>query len=130
MADFELRFNEAELIAGAEEAFGDFNLKLGEEFQKRITENRWPWPTGDSPRDIVLKGQLRDSHSVYEISKTEYVQAWSTDYAMAVHEGAQFGDGRSMPGRPWIRDTIKEVDTAEMFGKLASIEMAKRTAGK
>lgn len=88
MADFEINFNSAALLDGAEAAFKDFNLVLGRQFQRRITDTIWPWPSGDSPRDIVDLGQLRDSYDMGEISPTEFQHEWDTEYAMAVHEGA------------------------------------------
>lgn len=125
MADFEVKFNTTMLLAGAESAFGDANMILGRELQKRITDNRWGWPTDPSPRDIVDKGQLRDSYTPTAISKTEHEHAWNTEYAMAVHEGVVFQGGRSMPARPWVRVTLREFDFADAYGKLAQSELAR-----
>lgn len=126
MADYEVKFNTVELLAAAEGAFQQTNEILGREFQKRITDNRWSWPSGDSPRDIVDTGQLRDSYTPTRISPTVYEHAWNTEYAMAVHEGAVFKSRQYvMPARPWVRVTLREVDVADTYSKFAQAELAK-----
>lgn len=126
MADFDLTFNSAQLLDGAEAAFKDFNQVLGRQFQQRITDNIWPWPTGDSPRDIVDLGQLRDSYDLDEVGPTTFDHRWPTDYAMAVHEGAVRSGGSTTPARPWVRVTLREFDAQDAYAKLAEIEMRKR----
>lgn len=125
MPDFEIHFNTVQLIGAAEAAFKDANMLLGRQFQQSITANKWPWPNEPSPRDIVDTGQLRDSYADEPLSKTEHVHSWNTEYAMAVHEGAVFNDGHSMPGRPWVRTTLRDYDFAGAFSKLAQAELAK-----
>jgi hypothetical protein len=127
VADFELTFNTAQLIAGAEAAWNPANQVLGREFQKRITANQWPWPTGDSPRDIVDTGQLRDSYQGDAETPTTYRHAWATEYALAVHEGAVLENGGVMPARPWVRVTLRDYDFAAAYSKLAEAEMRKRS---
>ena len=127
MADFEITFNNVQLVEGAEAAFQSANELLGVQFTRRITDNDWEWPTEPSPRDIVDTGQLRNSYSPIPMPPTEYEHAWDTEYAMAVHEGAVFEDGHTMPARPWVRRTFDEFDFADAYGKLAALEMRKRT---
>jgi len=122
-----ITFNTAQLLAGAEEAFKPANHLLGGEFTKSITENQWGWPTEPSPRDIVDKGQLRQSQRLEMLQPTLAEHSWNTEYAMAVHEGAVFDDGHSMPARPWVRTTIRDYDFAEAFARLAQLEMRKRS---
>lgn len=125
MPDYEVHFNTVQLLSAAEGAFKDANMILGRQFQQRITSNTWPWPTDPSPRDIVDKGQLRDSYADEAISRTEHEHSWNTEYAMAVHEGAVFKSGHSMPGRPWVRVTLRDFDFAAAFGKLAQSSLAR-----
>lgn len=127
MADFDVTFNTAQLLAGAEAAWQPANQVLGRQFQKRITSNMWPWPTGDSPRDIVDVGQLRDSYEGDLESRTTYRHSWNTEYAMAVHEGARLKNGGVMPARPWVRVTLRDYDFADAYSKLASLEMRRRS---
>ncbi len=134
MSDFEVRFNTAQLLAGAEAAFNEANMVLGREFQKRITSNMWAWPSSPSPRDIVDHGQLRDSYTPTAITPTVFEHAWNTEYAMAVHEGALYKDGkgnavRAMPARPWVRVTLRDFKFADAYAKLAQAEMERRTRG-
>lgn len=126
MADFDLTFNSAQLLDGAEAAFKDFNQVLGRQFQQRITDNIWQWPNGQTPRDIADLGQLRDSYDLDEVSPVEYDHKWPTEYAMAVHEGAVRAGGSSMPARPWVRVTLREFGAQDAYAKLAEIEMRKR----
>ena len=125
MPDFEVRFNTTQLVAAAESVWPDANMVLGRQFQQRITANQWPWPTDPSPRDIVDTGQLRDSYTPIPMPPNMYEHSWDTEYAMAVHEGAVRGDGGSMPGRPWVRVTLRDFDFAKAFGKLAQSALNK-----
>lgn len=127
MADFELTFNTAQLVAGAEAAWEPANQVLGRAFQQRITDNIWPWPRGESPRDIVDTDQLRDSYEGQPENPTTYRHSWNTEYAVAVHEGARLANGGMLPARRWVPRTLEEHDFAATFGKLASAEMARRT---
>lgn len=127
MADFDVTFNTAQLLAGAEAAWQPANQVLGRQFQQRITSNIWSWPTGDSPRDIVDLGQLRDSYEGDLESPTTYRHSWNTEYAMAVHEGARLKNGGVMPARPWVRVTLRDYNFADAYSKLASLEMRRRS---
>lgn len=129
MSDFTLTFNTVEIVGAAESVWDDANKLLGREFQKRITSNIWAWPHGESPRDIVDLGQLRDSYDPQPITPTVYQHPWATEYALAVHEGARRKTA-SLPARPWVRVTLREYDFADAYAKLAAAEMRKRTAGK
>lgn len=125
MPDFEVHFNTVQLLGAAQAAFKDANMLLGIELQKSITKNRWSWPNEPSPRDIIDKGQLRDSYSPTPMPPDMYEHSWGTEYAMAVHEGAVFKDGHSMPSRPWVSATLREYDFAGAYSKLAKLELAK-----
>lgn len=132
MADFEVRFNTTQLLAAADAAWEDANLVLGREFQKRITANIWAWPTGQSPRDIVDKGQVRDSYTPRAITPTVHEHAWNAEHAMAVHEGAVRKTGNTTvttPARPWVRVTLRDFKFADAYARLAQAEMERRTRG-
>lgn len=134
MTDFQVTFNTTQLLAAADAAWGEANMVLGREFQKRITSNIWAWPRSPSPRDIVDQGQLRDSYTPTAITPTVFEHAWNTDYAMAVHEGAVYKDGagnavRAMPARKWVRVTLRDFKFADAYARLAQAEMERRTRG-
>lgn len=127
MADFDIKFNTVELVNAAEEAFQSTNEALGVQFTRRITGNIWDWPNAPSPRDVVDLGQLRDSYkgpNMLEPTLAEH--SWPTEYAMAVHEGARFADGRSMPARPWTTRTIKEWDVGNAYARIARVLLRKK----
>lgn len=120
--DFNLDWNGPELVAALTEPFHQANERLGVEFAKEITANEWNWPTDPSPRDIVDTGELRRSYvgeRAQEGGNPAHDHSWNVDYAMAVHEGADFKDGHSMPARPWTRDPIKEGKLEKAFEALA-----------
>jgi hypothetical protein len=107
-----------EILGELQQPFKEANELLGRNAQQQITSNKWAWPAAPSPRDIVDNGQLRDSYLPVDLG-LEYEHTWNTDYAMAVHEGAVFKDGRSMPARPWMRQALKEFDFEGTFNTLA-----------
>lgn len=107
---FSLRLSTREVTKEMEDAFQQTNELLGRQFQKEITSDKWAWPTTPSPRDIVDTGQLRDSYEGDPVGPREYQHTYNTRYALAVHEGAVFRDGHSMPARPWMRQGLKDFD--------------------
>lgn len=117
---FKLDFNEKEITAALVEAFQEANDKFEEQAQQEITSVKWNWPNetlrrnkqmAGTKRDIVDLGQIRDS---YTRSKnrdgTEFTHSWTSDHAMANHEGAKFRDGRETPARPWTEEPVKKFE--------------------
>jgi hypothetical protein len=41
------------------------------------------------------------------------------EYAMAVHEGATFRNGTTMPGRPWTEEPVNDGVLEDAFQRLA-----------
>lgn len=119
MSDFDLDWNGDEIVEALSEPFHQANEVLGREFAKEITANKWDWPSAPTPRDIVDTGELRRSYAGERASETEHDHSWNVDYAMAVHEGAVFKGGHTLPGRPWVRVTLREVDVADIYARLA-----------
>lgn len=123
MSDFDLDWNGDEIVEALSEPFHQANEVLGREFAKEITANKWDWPSAPTPRDIVDTGELRRSYAGERASKTEHDHSWNTDYAMAVHEGAKFKDGRTMPARPWTKEPLEKGKLENAFEKLAKAEL-------
>lgn len=74
-----------------------------------IEDERYQWPRGQTPRDIVDTHALADSQQVSVIGSTASL-SWGNsevDYAIDVHEGSG-----SNPARRWTREAIKGDDTA------------------
>ena len=99
------------------EAWERFSAHVDSELTRHITEPKWDWPSGESPRDIVDTGDLRKSQEMAinprpGVMETKY--RWTVPYAPAVHDGAVFkatdseGNPRTMPARPWTRELQKE----------------------
>jgi hypothetical protein len=100
------------------EAWERFSAHVDSELTRHITEPKWDWPRGESPRDIVDTNDLRNSQRMeidprpgVMITKYRYEGA---KHAPAVHDGAVFkatdseGNPRTMPARPWTRELQKD----------------------
>jgi len=127
--------NEQLLREVVSEAWGRFSAHVDSELTRHITEPKWDWPRGESPRDIVDIGDLRASQKM-EIDPrpgvliTKY--RYGARHAAPVHDGAVFkakgADGlpRTMPGRPWTRELIKDRVRLQKTFKLHFTLSAKR----
>lgn len=122
MRDFEVKLNGPALEAALTEAFTDANQVFGRKAAREITDDKWNWPRGETPRDIVDKGGLRNSYTPTQVNATTYDHAWTVDYAMAVHEGA-VRNGADMPGRPWTKEPVEALP--KDFEKLAKAKLGR-----
>lgn len=117
------------------EAWGRFSAFVDSELTRHITEPKWPWPHGETPRDIVDRGDLRASQQM-EIDPRPGVMVtkyrYSAPYAPAVHDGAVFkatnaeGQPRTLTARPWTRELLKERLKLQKAFKLHFTLSAKR----
>jgi hypothetical protein len=110
MAVIDLRVNEA-----LREAWNDLSAYMARRFTQEITAEKWEWPRGESPRDIVDTGNLRKSLRVTQPLDPKKLQTdftWTAPYAGPVHDGAVFkandaeGNPRTAPARPWTRPVL------------------------
>jgi hypothetical protein len=108
---------QARLLEALEKAFQESMLLLEREFTASITSTKWQWPTGDSPRDIVDQGRLRDSQELSFVNNGANF-TWSTNYAAAVHEGIVFKNGTTLPPRRWTEDGLNNFQVQIVFSKL------------
>jgi hypothetical protein len=127
--------NEQVLREVVQEAWGRFSAHVDSELTRHITEPKWDWPRGESPRDIVDTGDLRASQTMAidprpGVMVTKY--RWSAPYAPSVHDGAVFkatdaeGNPRTMTARPWTREVIKDRVKLQRVFKLHFTLSAKR----
>ena len=127
--------NEQVLREVVTEAWERFSAHVDSELTRHITEPKWDWPRGESPRDIVDTGDLRASQTMAidprpGVMVTKY--RWSAPYAPAVHDGAVFkatdaeGNPRTMTARPWTREVIKDRVKLQRVFKLNFTLSAKR----
>lgn len=122
-----LDLNEKEITGALQDSFREMNEVLGRKFAQAIDDPVWDWPgetqrhRGEvvgSPRNIVDRGELKSSYQPSSTPNT-YKHAWNADHAMAVHSGAVYKDGSTMPRRPWTEMAMAENDTAEIFAKIS-----------
>lgn len=123
------------------EAWARFSAYVDSELTRHITEPKWEWPRGESPRDIVDRGDLRASQQmeIQEIAPDSPLAVLITKFryrgarhAPAVHDGAVFkavdseGNPRTMMARPWTRELQKERQKLQKAFKLHFALAAKR----
>jgi hypothetical protein len=92
-------------------------VRLGAEFTRQISEPKWDYPTGESPRDIVDTGRLRASQQGRLIGRLEYEFVWPVRYSLFVLVGGTIrvpgGGVRVVPGRDWISAGLEAFDFPE-----------------
>lgn len=126
--DFDIQWNDDRILGALSEPFHQANELLGRDFTAEISSNKWSWPTEPSPRDIVDTGELRRSYAserAQEGGNPAHDHSWNVDYAMAVHEGARFKHGGSMPGRPWTKQPLTDGTLEHAFEKLAKASLGR-----
>lgn len=117
------------------EAWERFSAHVDSELTRHITEPKWNWPRGESPRDIVDTGDLRKSQEMAidprpGVMVTKY--RWTVPYAPAVHDGAVFkatdaeGNPKTLTARPWTRELLKDRQRLQTTFKLHFTLSAKR----
>ena len=127
--------NEQLLREVVTEAWERFSAHVDSELTRHITEPKWDWPRGESPRDIVDTSDLRKSQEMAIDSRPGVMSTkfrWTAPYAPAVHDGAVFkatdaeGNPRTMPARPWTRELLKDRQRLQSTFKLQFTLSAKR----
>ena len=91
--------------------------ELFNRFQAALDAQAWSWPrttkrrvgTAGSPRNIIDRGQLKQSGLVSYPSAFAMEATWSIHYATAVHEGARLRNGTILPARPWTDAVLGRV---------------------
>ncbi len=98
-----------ELEVALQEAFQDVALRLDRKIHEAISDDRWVWPVGETPRDIIDTGALRASQQAALFrgpGLAEYAN--NIAYALTVHEGYTTHGGFTAPARPWMTKTLEE----------------------
>lgn len=134
----DLDWNGDEISAALVEPFHQANEVLGRAFHAEITANKWDWPSvttrksgekAGSTRDVVDLGNLRRSYAAERTrdgGDPAHDHNWNVDYAMPVHEGAVFKDGRpDLPARPWTKEPLENGTLEEAFEALARRALGK-----
>lgn len=122
-----LDLNEKEITAALQDAFVETNEIAGRKMQQKIEDPIWGWDgetlrhRGEavgSPRNIVDRGELVGSYSPRP-GRNQYGHAWTAPHSMAVHNGAVFSDGSTMPARPFATEGLRDTKFDETFAKIA-----------
>lgn len=131
--------NKNELDKAIERAFKKLVNEFDEQLRSEIADEKWEWDkvtvrrvgrgkTGKyagSPRDIVDEGELQDSQYIEEITHTEVIYHWDSDYAWFVHQGAVLKNGGVILARPFTDSAQEEYPLLENFADILKDELQK-----
>lgn len=97
------------------------SVVLGQNATEELKKVQWYWPRGESPRDIVDTGRLRDSLQYIE-QKQQYSVTlnYPVDYAALNHEGGLSKEGISFVPRPWLTTAVNKMDFENTFISVVS----------
>lgn len=112
-----ITWNGSAIAARALEAFRDTNRLLEREIVQQISSDKWQWTDGKL-RDVVDTGRLRAAQSLSFSAPNVAAHSSSTEYSLAVHEGARFRNGTAFPARPFMTEAVNELDLAATFARL------------
>jgi hypothetical protein len=115
----------------ATEAFGEMVGEFAQEINFQIEDTKWNWPRETvrknggvvgSPRDIVDKGELKNSQFIEDVSDVYKVIGYTADHAALVHEGYQIerndGTVTDVPARPFIDTAIEDYNPIEAYSEI------------
>lgn len=115
-------FDGRNIQAAADKAFRDMTLIMDGAFKKALTDPVYPWPKGESPRDVVDTGRLRDSQ-IYQFSQGTAVYSWPLEYGAAVHNGYITRGRTAMPARAWTDKALAKNDPATITLRLLNVNL-------
>lgn len=95
-----------------DQAFNQTALQFGIEMTKVIST---PGIFPDFPGDIIDTGALRASQLVLFPTRHLADYIWGVEYALYVHEGVTYRNGKSLPGRPWTWEAMKTFNWEAKF---------------
>jgi hypothetical protein len=111
------------LETAAKSAWRDTSQIMGIEFTKAITDPIYNWPRGESPRDIVDKGGLRQSQRMAYSGDFTTIYRWPLEYALPVHNGAKLRNGTFLPARPWTSTAIQRRSPIDVLSRLMEAQL-------
>ena len=113
------------------ESFDEMVGEFAQEINFQIEDTKWPWPRETvrqngskvgSPRDIVDKGDLKNSQFIEDVSDVYKVVGYTADHAPLVHEGYQIerndGTVTDVPARPFIDTAIEDYNPIEAYSEI------------
>lgn len=119
-----VRFESKRLVNRLHAAFELANEDLEAAIVGEIASPVWDWDgqterqngtTVSSPRNIIDEGELLDGYRALKRGKTRTAHVFDAEHTLAVHNGAAYADGHSVPGRPFTERPVEAFP--EMFAK-------------
>lgn len=100
-----------------QDAFDEVLEQLARGFRELIESPVFDWPNTtrrrngqvvSTPRDIVDRGDLRDSQQLTKSNPRLASFVWGVRYALYVHQGWTTVSGQELPGRDWTTPVAKQ----------------------
>jgi hypothetical protein len=113
------------------ESFDEMVDEFAQEINFQIEDTKWAWPRETvrkngsvvgSPRDIVDKGDLKNSQFIEDVSDVYKVVGYTAEHAPLVHEGYEIerNDGAvtDVPARRFIDTAIEDYNPIEAYSEI------------
>lgn len=119
MSNLKLNLNFTALNTRIETAFVETCRDLSSEFTEAIEAPIYPWPQGESPRDIVDTHQLAESQQQARIGRLSMEFSWPREgnVSLLIHEGAVLNNGTVLPPRRWTQTAFERFRPVEVLSK-------------
>lgn len=113
------------------ESFDEMVGEFAQEINFQIEDTKWNWPRETvrkngsvvgSPRDIVDKGDLKNSQFIEDVSDVYKVVGYTAEHAPLVHEGYEIerndGTVTDVPARRFIDTAIEDYNPIEAYSEI------------
>ena len=113
------------------ESFDEMVGEFAQEINFQIEDTKWDWPRETvrkngsvvgSPRDIVDKGDLKNSQFIEDVSDVYKIVGYTAEHAPLVHEGYEIerndGTVTDVPARRFIDTAIEDYNPIEAYSEI------------
>lgn len=113
------------------ESFDEMVGEFAQEINFQIEDSKWNWPRETvrkngtvvgSPRDIVDKGDLKNSQFIEDVSDVYKVIGYTAEHAPLVHDGYEIerndGTVTDVPARPFIATAVEDYNPIEAYSEI------------
>ena len=113
------------------ESFDEMVGEFAQEINFQIEDTKWDWPRETvrkngtvvgSPRDIVDKGDLKNSQFIEDVSDVYKLIGYTAEHAPLVHEGYEIerndGTVTDVPARRFIDTAIEDYNPIEAYSEI------------
>lgn len=117
MSNLRLNLNLKPLNAKVERAFVDMAQELNPAFTEAIEAPIYPWPRGESPRDIVDTHKLAESQQQARLGRLSMEFSWPREgnVSLIIHEGAVLRNGTVLLPRRWTQTAFERFRPVEVM---------------